>query len=125
MSIRDLLWRKILRSQLGGLAAGAVVLVVLAVLPGDAPRMLWIPLAFGAFAVPYGILTARIECPRCGYPFFLSSLFRIRLGAVKYRTNHCPHCGVHLDAEVEAAPADAPSRPSGYTSRSEPHADRR
>jgi hypothetical protein len=75
-----------------------LVFAGLAFLPKDFSRIIWIPLALLAIAIPYGLLMARIVCPLCEYPFVKIGFFRIRFGSRKYRINHCPHCGTGLDA---------------------------
>lgn len=101
MTIREILWRKVARSYLCWLCVCAIVFAVLAILPDDFSRIIWIPLALLAIAIPYGFLMASIVCPNCKYPFLKVGLLRIKLGSSKYRINHCPHCGAGLDATGE------------------------
>jgi|APAra7269096979_1048534.scaffolds.fasta_scaffold33293_3 hypothetical protein len=97
MKIRDVLWARILRSYLYWGGVCVFVMVGLALLPKDFSRIIWIPLACLAIAIPYGLLMARIVCPLCEYPFVKIGFLRIKFGSGKYRINHCPHCGVGLD----------------------------
>lgn len=100
MSIRDELWKRTIQSLLGGAVAAGLVFGGLSLLPENFSRLVWLPIAGLVFAVPYSILVVRIACLRCQYPFYKSGIFRIRLGIARYRTNHCPHCGVGLDADA-------------------------
>ncbi len=97
MNIRDALWTKIVRSYLCWAGVCVLVFASFALLPKDFSRIIWIPLACLAIAIPYGLLMARIVCPHCDYPFVKIGFLRIKLGNSKYRINHCPHCGAGLD----------------------------
>jgi hypothetical protein len=97
MNIREALWEKIVRSHLYWIGVCVLVFAGLAFLPKDFSRTIWIPLAFLAIAIPYGLLMTRIVCPLCEYPFVKIGLFRIKFGSSRYRINHCPHCGAGLD----------------------------
>ena len=94
MTNREVLWRSVKRSHLLWLSINAVVLAVLILLPRDFSRLVWIPLAALAIAIPYGYLMVKIRCPNCAYPFDEIGLLRIKLGSSAY---HCPHCGIGLD----------------------------
>lgn len=104
MSIRDFLWARVVQCYAGLLIAFLLVMGGLSLLPPDFSRLVWIPVAILGFAIPFGILAARITCPRCHYPFVKHGWFRLRLGAARYRTNHCPHCGVDLASALSGAP---------------------
>jgi len=97
MKLRNALWAEIVRSHLCWLGACLLVFAGLALLPKDFSRIIWIPLACLAIAIPYGLLVGRIVCPLCEYPFYKVGFFRIKFGSGKYRINYCPHCGVSLD----------------------------
>lgn len=99
MRIRDELWKRTVLSQLGAVAVAALILLGLSALPEDFPRLVWMPISGLTFAVLYVALLGRIKCPRCDYPFLNSGIYRFKRGSMKYRTNHCPHCGISLDAE--------------------------
>lgn len=99
MQTRDVLWKRTIQSQLGAAAAIALILFGLSFLPEDFSRLFWMPIAGLAFAITYVALLGRIKCPRCDYPFLNCGIYRIKLGSIKYRINHCPHCGTSLDSE--------------------------
>jgi hypothetical protein len=99
MRIRDELWKRTIQSQLGAVAAGVLILFGLSALPEDFSRLIWLPIAGLTFAFFYVSLLVRIKCPRCDFPFLKCGIYRFKLGSNKYRTNHCPHCGINLDAE--------------------------
>ena len=101
MNIRDALWAQIVRSYLQWISVCVLVFAGLAFLPRDFSRIIWIPLALLAIAIPYGLLMARIVCPLCKYPFLKIGLLRIKLGSRKHRINHCPHCGAGLDTMAD------------------------
>lgn len=113
-TVRDLLVKRtrlawLLRLAIIGALAVLAVVLKGAVDGGSVERyvaVLWL-LALVAVLMPLGAHLAR--CPQCRYPFEFMGRARLRMGAKKYRTNFCPHCGLSLEAPA-ASGATGPTR---------------
>ena len=87
MTSRDVLWKRTVQSLVGGLVLATLIFLGLSALPENFSRLVWLPIAGLAFAIPYSILVARIAFLECKFPLFRSGVFRIKLGSIKYRIN--------------------------------------
>lgn len=115
-TVRDFLVRRTKQAWLlrlaviGGLAVLAALLKG-AVDSGTVERYVAVLslLALVSVLMPLGAYLAR--CPKCHYPFEFMGRVRLRMGAKKYRTNFCPHCGLNLEAPA-ATRTSGPVAPS-------------